>query len=345
MSRNGYPKAYAAAVVAAAGTFAVLIPPSVAMVIFALLADESIGAMLLAGVVPGILSCSILAAFVIFQGYRRRTAVSDDLVAESATPTPAEPARVGALGGDAIRAGSGHSATATLPADLPSSELRESIVGVVFAAILFTLVMGGIYTGFFTASESAAVGSVAALILGTATVRFSPTRTIRFVVAALKETVTTTGMIFLLLVGGAIFSYFTSTTGIARDIAVWTAGLPLPPSAVVAVILVALLTLGTIMDGLTIMLLTVPILAPVVVDMGFDGIWFGILVLKCVEIGLITPPVGLNVYIISGLIPGVAVQNVFKAITPFILLDLAFTAVLFAFPDISLWLPRAAGLL
>lgn len=150
-------------------------------------------------------------------------------------------------------------------------------------------------------------------------------------------------MIFLILLGGSLFTYSLVLSGTPRAIAEWMSTLPLPPLAVVGLMLLLLLPLGTFLDGLSIMLITVPILAPVAVELGFSGVWFGVLVLKLIEIGLITPPVGINIFVVSGIVKEPA-ERIFRAVTPFILLDIAVTAVLFIFPDIILFLPRAAGM-
>ncbi len=160
---------------------------------------------------------------------------------------------------------------------------------------------------------------------------------------SITEASQVTSMIFLLLIGGAIFSYALALSGVPIQISEWVAGLTLPPELTIGLILLMLIPLGAFLDGLSILLLTVPIIAPVALELGFDGIWFGILVLKLIEIGLITPPVGVNAFIISS-IAGVPVEKVFRALVPFVVLDLVFTAVLFTFPDLILFLPRWAGL-
>ncbi|MGH3757463.1 TRAP transporter large permease [Actinophytocola sp.] len=343
MGRHGYDKTYAAAVVAAAGTFAVLIPPSIGIIIYALLAEVSIGAMLLAGVLPGITSCLILAAFVILQSRKR---------VRNGVAAPAE-----TVSAETVSAGSASAESAGAPALEPprrvglrdlfrrgEGQAGSDFSGLVYAVVLFVIVMGGLYSGFFTSTESGAVGAAAALLMAILAVRFWPRRLVGVVVPALRDTASITSMIFLLLIGGTVFNYFTATTGIARDITTAIANLGIPGKLTIVLLLVVLLLLGTVMDGLTIMLLTVPLVAPIITELGFDGIWFGILMLKMVEIGLITPPVGLNVYIISGIVPDVRAEQVFRKIAPFVVLDLAVTSLFFLFPDFVLWLPRQAGL-
>ena len=214
----------------------------------------------------------------------------------------------------------------------------------VYAGVIFLIVVGGLYGGVFTATESGAMGAFAAAVIGLVAHRSRTTISLRELLrSSLHETASVTSMIFLLLIGGAIFSYFVASSGMPRALMTWTATLDVPPMMVVALFLVVLLVLGMFLDGLSMLVLTVPLIAPVVEGLGFDGVWFGILVLKTIEIGLITPPVGINAFIISGIV-NVPVVQVFKRLVPFVILDLAVTAAFFAFPDLILWLPRLAGL-
>lgn len=317
MSRHGYKRAYAAAVVAASGTFAVLIPPSIVLVIYGILANVSIGAMILAGVVPGVLSALALMTFIVVREAVRARSGTGAVAREptpAALPTPASPRR-----------------------------LLDELVGVLYAVVLFAIVVGGLYGGVFTATEAGAIGAFVALVI--AAVAHRRSKRLRSVVAtSLRETADITSMVFLLLIGGAIFAYFVVSAGVPRTVARWVLDLSVPPLVVVAIFLLSLLVFGMFLDGLSLMLLVVPIVAPVIMELGFDGVWFGILVIKMVEIGLITPPVGINVFIASGITDAPAIK-VFRYVLPYVVLDLVLTAVFFAFPDIVLWLPRSAGLL
>jgi C4-dicarboxylate transporter DctM subunit len=316
MSRHGYSKAYAAAVVAAAGTFANLIPPSLGIVVYGLLAEESIGRLIMAAIVPGVLSAIGLATFVVV---RAATSSADAGRGGRRMSLPDEaPARV--------------EARASVAADL---------VGVVYAAIIFAIVVGGLYGGFFTATEAGAVGAFAALLIMFISRTAGQTRR-QILGTSLRETAEVSSMIFLLLAGGAMLSYFMATSGIAANLAGWVIDLPVPPKVTIALILLIILPIGMVLEGLSILLLMVPLVAPVAVELGFDGVWFGILVLKVAEIGLITPPLGLNVFIISG-VSRVAPASVFSQIRAFVVLDLAITTAFFLFPDLVLWLPSVAG--
>jgi C4-dicarboxylate transporter, DctM subunit len=338
MSKHGYQKPYAAAVVAASVAFAALIPPSITIVIYGITAHISIGALILAALLPGILSSCVLAGFIVISAMvtkrRSREVVLAQEVARAAVPVSVGAGSAGA--GD----------------ETPESEVMETGTGsstgdfaaLLYALILFVIVIGGIYSGIYTATEAGAIGAFAALLIAIVA-RGSRTQSIRKVLATgLNEAADVTGMVFLLLIGGGIFAYFVTTAGVPSAVTEWALGLSIEPRYIVAVILLLMIPLGMFLDGLSIMLLVVPLAAPVVVAMGFDGIWFGILMLKMIEIGLLTPPVGINVFIISGMV-NVPAESVFRRIGIFVALDLAVTAVLFAFPDIVLWLPRAAGVL
>ncbi len=340
MAKHGYSKAEAAAVVAAAGAFAVLIPPSIVLIIYGIVAQVSIGALMLAAIVPGILSAFTLMAFVIVRAVLRRRRAGAEVVVGHARTEVAAP-----VGAAAVPMGpltEGEEVVDLGPASAPT--LRSDLVAVVYTAILFVIVMGGLYTGVFTATEAGAMGAVTALLI-TLVYRSGTTETRgRIFVRSMREAVDVTSMIFLLLIGGTIFTYFLASSGLAADLADWILDLPVPPLAVLALFLVMLLPLGMFLDGLSILLLTVPLAAPVVMELGFDGIWFGILMLKMIELSLLTPPVGINVFIIAG-ISRERAEKIFRQVLPFVVLDLAVTAVLFAFPAITLWLPTAAGML
>jgi TRAP-type C4-dicarboxylate transport system permease large subunit len=216
-------------------------------------------------------------------------------------------------------------------------------LGVLYGVLIFSIAVGGLYGGLFTPTESGAVGAFTALIIAGLTPQSVRKTSFRKVIwTSLLETSQFTSMIFLLLVGGAVFSYFLAAGGYATDLATWAAGLNVQPRVLVALILLILLPLGMLLEGLAILLLAIPVFAPVVTQLGFSGIWFGILALKVIEIGLIMPPFGVNVFVSAG-VNGMSPHIVFRQILPFAALDLGVTAMLFAFPDIVLWLPRVAG--
>jgi C4-dicarboxylate transporter DctM subunit len=322
MTRKGYSPNYAAAVVAAAGAFAALIPPSIVMVVFAIAADVSVGSMILAGVIPGLMSAAILAGYVVWRTVRarRRSGASPvdtpiDLVVDDSED--AEFARY-------------------------QQSNAGAIVGAVYAFALFAIVIGGIQFGIFTSTEAGAIGAFGAMLLVLVVKRPRGLTRRTIVSRSLKETSSITSMVFLLLVGAAIFNYFLISARVPTDLAEWTAGLDLPGHVVLALILLLMLPLGMVLDGLSIVLVVTPIVIPIVVDLGFDPIWYGILLIKMTEIALITPPVGINVFVIAGIMKSTKVEQVFKAVFPFVVLDLAVTALLFAVPPIVTWLPSIA---
>lgn len=351
MTRFGYRRSYAAAVVAAAGTFAVLIPPSIILVIYGILAEESIAALIIAALVPGLMSALVLITFVIFrdivrpQGTKVATAGAQVTVpAQVAGMANREGSAVVTLDKDAtVHSGGGPAGTSPDTGGLVSGG-REQVVAVFYAFVIFSVVIGGVYAGFFTATEAGAVGATVALVIAAITIRFRPKELRRILGPSMKETSEITSMIFLLIIAGGVFSYFIASAQVPIAITEWVTALNVPPKVVVGLLLLALLPIGMVLDGLSTMLLFVPLTVPVVTQLGFDGIWWGILVIKMVEIGLITPPVGLNVFVASG-VSNTKAEAIYKAVLPFVVLDLCFTATLFFVPDLILWLPRTAGLM
>lgn len=324
MRRHGYRPEYAAAVVAAAGTFAVLIPPSVVLVVYGITAGVPVGQMLLAGLFPGIISCAVLSLFIIFHTRRHRP---------GARPGRRNP--VFAVDSDEPAVQTGHERIRSN---------RSDLLGIVYAGMIFVVVIGGLYGGLFTSAEAGAMGALTAIFIVLLARRSAPTTLRRLLAASLRETVEVTSMIFLLLIGAAVFAYFLASGRLPADIAEWMLGLPVHPLVVIAGILLLMIPIGMFLDGLSTLLIIVPVVAPVVSELGYNEIWFGILVLKVIEIGLITPPVGLNVFVIAGFFKDIPVQRIFRSVLPFVVLDIAVTAVFFAFPQIVTWaLPPAVG--
>jgi C4-dicarboxylate transporter, DctM subunit len=266
---------------------------------------------LIAGIVPGILSALLYVVVILV---RRRSEIDDRYAAEFARDFPA----------------------------LISEEVVSNSRGGIALAqitILFGIVVGGIYSGTFTATESGAIAAFVALVmLLVASVRRRD-QLAGGLRKALMETAALSSMIFMLLIGGALFSLFVVTGGYAQAFASWVTSLPLPGLLIIALLLLALIPLGMFLDGLSILFLTVPLAYPVVSELGLSGIWFGILMVKMVEIGLITPPVGINVYVVAGAAPGLSIEQAFKGVWPFGLMDFITVALLFAFPVIVTFLP------
>lgn len=311
MEQYGYTQGFAAALVASAGTLGVLIPPSIVLVLFGIITNESIGKLLIAGIVPGILSAVVLAIGVLLLA---RMGVGFDRSA---------PLR-------------------SLSSAAPSG--RQSYGGVVKLSILFLIVIGGIYSGVITATEAAAIGALAALAM---LVLRALTQRLPFwsqLFGALRDSASVTSMVFAIIVGASIFSFFVVSAGVPKAFAGWMLSFDLPPRMLVLLLLLALIPLGMFLDGISILLITVPLFYPVVVtELGYDGLWYAILTVKMIELGLITPPVGVNVFIVANLVRGNGLEKVFRNIGAFVLLELVIFAILFAFPQIVTWLPSRIG--
>lgn len=362
MKRDGYDTAFAAGVVGSAGTLGVMIPPSIALVLYGIVSGESIGLLLIAGIVPGVLTALAFAVAVVVMALVRpevagRAKARATEWLESPVPETQEhgqqPASV-SMAADTLKSSPKNDATVVMPPNSPPAlddgyspdneqqNYRSAAVRVLSLArvgLLFVAVMGGIYSGLMTASQAAAVGALLALgfLLWDAwRARPGVWATLR---DAIAEAVSLSSMVFALLIGSAIFSLFIVVAGVPRQFAVWVTGLEMAPWMIVAMILLALLPLGMFLDPISMLLIAVPLTYPVVIELGYEGIWFGILIVKMVELALMTPPVGLNPYVVAGSAPGVTVGEAFRGITLFFFVDLLVIAVLFAFPALVMWLP------
>jgi tripartite ATP-independent transporter DctM subunit len=298
MRRAGYADSLSAASVAAGGTLGVLIPPSIILVIYGLLTETSIGALFVAAIVPGALGALLYAGAV-----RVSTALDPDRA-------PAGPR-----------------------ADW--RERRRALSGVWSVVLLFAVVIGGIYFGWFSPTEAAAVGAAGAFLL--ALLRGGLTRTA--LADATAEIARTTGMIFLILVGASFFNYFVETSGLPLRVVDWFEALGLGPTGSLILILAFYVVLGCFLDALSMILLTIPFIFPVAEALGFDPVWFGILIVTVAEIGLITPPVGMNLFVVQGTVEGLRQGTVVRGILPFVGADLVRLVLLVSLPGLVLWLP------
>ena len=300
MRKYGYDQKLAAGVVAASGTLASLIPPSFVIVIYGIITEQSIGALLIAGFIPGVISAFIYAAMLYF-----RSRFSRGGLAQTLPPTPWK-ARLISL---------------------------RSIWGMV---VLVLVVLGGLYAGVFTPTEAGGVGAFGAFLMALLLRRLSWSN----IKESLLETGKTTAMIFTILVGVLILLRLLALSGITKLFTTTMLSLPWPPLAILVGILFVYLVLGTFMSGIGMMMVTLPLVVPVVISLGYDPIWFGIIVIKMVEIAVITPPVGMNVYVTQSAAPDIPLTDVFKGILPFLAMDILTVALLIAFPQIILWLPQ-----
>ncbi|MBL8383139.1 MAG: TRAP transporter large permease [Burkholderiales bacterium] len=206
--------------------------------------------------------------------------------------------------------------------------------------VLFAVVMGGIYGGLFTATEGAGIGAFGAFLFALA----RRTLSWKILYEVLTESARTTAMLFMILIGALIFANFINFTSMPNDLRDFVARYQISPTMVMVAICVIYVILGTAMEELSMILLTVPIFFPLVVGLGFDPVWFGIIIVVVVEIGLISPPVGMNMFVVRSLLPSVSTATIFRGVTPFAIADVVRLAILVAFPPIALWLPTALKL-
>ena len=331
MLSHGYKKSNAAGVVAAAGTLGILIPPSIALVLYGMITGESIGMLLLAGILPGILSAVMLAATAVVvearHGRHRPALVG------------VEPAGTGFLG----RPSNGEEQPRWNSEDaVRPGQQMGGIAAVGIIAALFLVTMGGIYLGVMTVTESAAMAAVLALgVYVTVLIRWHRTSMWLKLSNTVRETVTLTTMIFAIFIGAGVFNYLLVSGGIPQSVSAVVSNLNVPPLVVVGLFLLLLVPLGMFLDGTAMMLIVAPLAHPIVVELGYSGIWFAILFVIMVEFGLLTPPVGLNAYVVAGVTDGLSVGTVFRGVGPYLLAQVAVIGVLFIFPEIVTWLPSS----
>ena len=200
---------------------------------------------------------------------------------------------------------------------------------------LFTVVMGSIYMGVTTPTEAGAIGALGALLISLIRRRLTK----RSLITALKDTMHTTGMIFVILIGAMVLNYFLAVSKLPAELANFVATLSWPPHFILMFVIVSLVVMGCIMDALAMILLTMPIFFPIIMALGFDPIWFGVLAVLLIEVGLITPPIGMNVYIVAGIAKDVPLFDIFRGVLPFLVAMIACIAIITLFPQITLLLP------
>ncbi len=340
MKKYGYSDALAAGAIASGGTLGILIPPSTILVIYGIMTGTSIGKLFAAGILPGVLAVVLLCLAVRFVTWR-----------DPAAGPPGERlswkerlatlqgfgwfALVGVAVVGAANLGLLESDDAAVLGALAVFGLSLIYKGVTSVVALFVLVMGGIYGGVFTAVEGAGVGAFGALVFATA----RRSLTLKSLYAALVESARTTSMLFLILIGALMFAEFVNISSMPKDLIAFVTQWNISPIAVVGVIMLIYVLLGTAMEELSMILLTVPVFFPLIVHLGLDPIWFGVLIVVVVEIGLISPPVGMNLFVLKTLLPQVSTGTVFRGVMPFFTVDCLRLAILIAFPVISLYLP------
>ncbi len=302
MRALGYSQALATGSIAAGGTLGILIPPSVVMVVYCILTEQSIGKMFAAGVLPGLLGVGLYMLAVRWVTWRNPEA-----------GPPGERMTWRQRG----------------------KALRE-VWGVL---VLFSIVMGGIYGGVFTSTEAAGIGAVGGFVFALARGRMSWS----ILSEVLVESARTTGMLFMILIGALIFANFINFTSLPGDLRGYVTDYNLSPMMVIIAICAIYIVLGCVLESMSMILLTVPVFYPLVQHLGFDLIWFGIIIVVVTEISFITPPVGMNIIVLRGLLPEVPIRTMFAGVLPFVAADFLRLGLLVAFPIISTLLPRYLG--
>jgi C4-dicarboxylate transporter DctM subunit len=299
MERRGYHRPLIYGSLAAGGTLGILIPPSIPMIIYGVMTETSVGQLYMAGVVPGVLLALLFSAFV----------VAYALVWPAAAPR-----------GDEGR--------------VSWAERLRSLSDVGPVALLIVVVLGSMYIGIVTPTEAAALGAAVSLALAVLLGGLNR----KGLVHAFHETVRTTSMVMLIVICASIFSHVIALLGAPRALLNAITGLDLPPWAVFAMIFVFLIAVAYALEELSVMIILLPILFPLVTGLGFDPVWFGIVMVIWLEMGFITPPVGLNLFVIQGVARG-SMRDIAVGATPFVLLMVLAVAILFLFPGLALWLP------
>jgi tripartite ATP-independent transporter DctM subunit len=296
-------KKLAAGCVAASATIASMIPPSIIIILYAIITGVPIGKALIAGFIPGLLSAFLYMSMIYIRVLRDPTL--------------------------AVRI-----------KEITWKHRFKSLKGVWGIIILFIVVMGGIYTGIVTPTEAGGIGALGALIITILLKKL----TLSGLGAALLDAVKITSQIFVIILGGLLFSRFLAVSGVAKLIVDWIISSGANRYLVLSGLMLMYIFLGCLLDAPSMMVITLPVVFPIIKLLGFDGVWFGIIITKIIEVGLITPPLGLNVYIVKGASPvPIKMEEVFKGVAWFLFMDIFTLAILIAFPQITLWLPNLVG--
>jgi C4-dicarboxylate transporter DctM subunit len=301
MERRGYHRPLICGALAAGGTLGILIPPSIPMIIYGVMTETSIGHLYMAGMVPGAVLAAFFAAFVIVYA----------MLWPETAPRVAED-RGGLL------------------------DKMRSLYEVAPVALLVIVVLGSMYLGIVTPTEAAALGSLVSLALAA----IARTLTWRTLSQGFQVTVRTTSMVMLIIIFASIFSHVMALIGAPKALFDLVRDLGMPRWAFFTAIFAFLLVIAYALEELSVMIIILPILFPLVTGLGFDPVWFGIIMVVWLEIGLITPPVGLNLFVIQGLTPGASARDITRGTTPYVVLMIVLVVLLFLFPDLALWLPR-----
>ena len=298
MKRHGYQPRLAAGCVAAGGSMGMLMPPSVVLIVYGMLTQQSIGRLFVAGVAPALFITLLFVLTVLFICLR-------------------DPS----LGPAGQR--------------FSFNEKLSALGGLVDTLAVFALVMGGLFMGWFTPSEAGGVGAMGVFIAAVARRRLGW----RAMAKALVDTLQTSCMVLLLVTGAVIFGHFLAVTGLPMALAMSIDGLSLPGWAVVMLMVLIYLVGGCVIDALALIMLTIPMFLPIITGLGLDPIWFGVVLVLVTQMGVITPPVGINAYVVSGVAPDIPLEEIFRGALPFLAALIVGTVALVFWPDIVLWLP------
>lgn len=305
MLRFNYDKRLAAGSVSSAATLAVLIPPSIIMVIYAVFTEASLGQLLLAGYLPAVLSIAMFAGMIVV-----RVRLNPKLAPQNSGETVTWGKRLRSL---------------------------KDIWGILVLALM---VLGVLYSGFLTATEAAAAGAFGAFILMIATKTFTWVN----LRSSFAETLLVTGMTLLIILGASLYSKFIALTGLPSAVATWILSRNVPVTGIIILLALLFIFLGCFMDSISMLLLTMPVILPVLITLKINLVWFGIIYVKLVEMGAITPPFGISVYVLSGVVGDtIPIGDIFRGIWWFLLMEFLTLAILIAFPSISLLLPETMG--
>jgi tripartite ATP-independent transporter DctM subunit len=299
MRKLGYSDTLSAASVAAGGTLGILIPPSIIMVVYGVATQTHIGKLFAAGIVPGIVAILGYMAAVKWSVWRNPQA-------------------------------------APLGEEMEKADKVALVKSLWPVAVIFGVVMGGIYGGLFTSIEASGIGASAAMVFALT----HHSLKLRDIYAILVDTAKTSAMMFGIILGAALFGEFINLTGVHEGLLQVVNGSGLPPFGVILLMIVLYILLGSVLESLSMILLTVPIFFPIIKSLGYDPVWFGILIVMVVELGLIHPPIGVNLFVIRSVVPDIPMMTIVRGIIPFIVSDLARILLIAAVPAISLWLPN-----
>lgn len=300
MLKLGYSKSVASACIASVGTLAAMIPPSIGMVIYGILTETSIGKLMIAGIIPGLITAA-LYCILISVWVRWDPSVAPKLRARS-----------------------------------PAPERWKALASTWSIILLFMCLMAGLYGGLFSPSAAGAMGAFFALIIIAARRRLNWA----MLTESLRSSAQTTAMLFIIIIGGLLYSRMLVVSGLVGDIVDFTGSLGLSPLQLLLLVSVLYIILGCFMDGVSMLLVTMPFVFPIIKNAGIDPIFFGILVIAFIEIGAITPPIGLNLFATAGAGAGmIKMGDILRGILPFVILNIVALIIFIMFPDLVLWLP------